>query len=88
MLRFSGLDCLFEAALQEQWWQLQRRSWRQAWQGHGCEFELQFSNLVLHLLQDSLSLGSHGGINSDGSSSVNDEGLKNLIAVRQCLVSK
>jgi hypothetical protein len=47
---------------------------------------LQRSNLFLHLLQESFSLGSHGGINSDRSSSVNDEGLKNLIAVRQCLV--
>jgi hypothetical protein len=49
---------------------------------------LQFINLVLHLLQESFSLGSHGGINSDRSSSVNDEGLKNLIAVRQYLVRK
>jgi hypothetical protein len=56
--------------------------------GRGCEFELQFSNLFLHLLQEIFSLGSHGGINLDRSSSVNDEGLKSLITVRQCLVRK
>jgi hypothetical protein len=56
--------------------------------GRGCEIDLQRINLVLHLLQESFSLGSHGGINSDRSSSVNDEGLKNLIAVRQYLVRK
>jgi hypothetical protein len=51
--------------------------------GRGCEIDLQCSNLILHLLQESFSLVSHGSINSDRSSSVNDEGLKNLIAVRQ-----
>jgi hypothetical protein len=55
--------------------------------GRGCKIDLQCSNLVLHLLQESVSLGSYG-INSDRSSSVNVEGLKSLIAARQCLVRK
>jgi hypothetical protein len=52
----------------------------------GCEFELQLSNLGLHLLQDNFGLVSHVRVCSDCASSVNLEGLKNLIAVRQCLV--
>jgi hypothetical protein len=52
----------------------------------GCEFELQLSNLGLHLLQEYFSLVSHGSVCSDYTLSVNLEGLKNLIAVRQCLV--
>jgi hypothetical protein len=52
----------------------------------GCEFELQLSNLGLHLLQDNFGLVSHVRVCSDCTSSVNLEGLKNLIAVRQCLV--
>jgi hypothetical protein len=77
-----------EAALQEQRWQLQRLRCGKGGSGRGCKINLQCSNLILHLLQESFSLGSHGGINSDCSSSVNDEGLKSLIAVRQCLVRK
>jgi hypothetical protein len=89
VLQFPGLVCLLEAALQEQWWHScsgVRRG--KGGSGRGCEINLLCSNLVLHLLQESFSLGSHGGINSDRSSSVNDEGLKNLIAFRQCLVRK
>jgi hypothetical protein len=78
--------CLLEAALQEQWWQLQRHG--KSGSGRGCKINLQCSNLILHLLQESFSWVSHGGINSDRLSSVNDEGLKSLLAVRQCLVRK
>jgi hypothetical protein len=51
----------------------------------GCEFELQLSNLGLHLLHEYFSLVSHGSVCSDCTLSVNLGGLKNLIAVRQCL---
>jgi hypothetical protein len=47
---------------------------------------LQLSNLGLHLLQDNFGWVSHVRVCLDCTSSVNLEGLKSLIAARQCLV--
>jgi hypothetical protein len=88
VLRFPAFARLLETALQERGGgSCSGVHCGKGGTGRGCEIDLQCSNVFLHLLQESFSLGSHG-INSDRSSSVDDEGLKNLIAVRQCLVRK